>query len=52
MHTDPDAELIEKIKEFRKQHGNDPVKFAEFREEMRRQDVPTIKGGPMAEKVR
>jgi hypothetical protein len=52
MHTDSDAELIAKIKEFHKQHGNDPVKFAEFREEMRRNDVPTLKGGLVTEKVR
>jgi hypothetical protein len=52
MHTDSDAELIAKIEEFHKQHGNDPVKFAEFREELRRNDVPTLKGGLVTEKVR
>jgi hypothetical protein len=52
MPLDIDAEWIAKIKEFHKQHGNDPVKFAEFREELRRNAVPTLRGGPMAEKVR
>jgi hypothetical protein len=52
MATEVDAELIAKIQEFRKKHGNDPVKFAEFREELRRNDVPTLKGGLVTEKVR